>query len=463
VARFRIRDRIVIPFVLMALVATVSAALIALSLISRTLESRIEAQMASGSALVSHSHFALNQAILPLVKEIANADVITYARDGTFLAGTVGPRSHRELVAAVIGGEGATTYVAPAQDFSLRRLTHDGTPYVAAYRRLAGRPDVTVAFIADTSDIAAGLRAARQTILLTAGVSLLLLVGVSQIVARRVSAPIEQLVDFTRTVGSGRTGDRLPTAGGDEVAKLAEAFNDMLDRLQQSQEALVRSEKLAVTGLLAARVAHDVRNPLSSIKMQTQLLRSRLRDDADSQALLRSMLDGIGHVETVVRGLLELARPGTLVLRRTRLNDVVEDVVRELSAQMSHRKIAVETQLDRGLPEIPLDAQRFRQALLNVIANATDAMPAGGTLFISTAAGADGSEIVLDVCDDGAGIDPSVRDRLFDPFVSTKRDGVGLGLVNTKAVVESHRGRIELSARAGGGTRARITLPGTQA
>jgi signal transduction histidine kinase len=126
---------------------------------------------------------------------------------------------------------------------------------------------------------------------------------------------------------------------------------------------------------------------------------------------------------------------------------------------MAHRKIIVEAKVEPDLPEVLVDVERFRQAVLNLIVNAADAMTDGGILSVVAARTPDGSAVVLDVCDDGTGIDPAVADRLFDPFVSTKRDGIGLGLVNTKTVVESHGGRIELTAREGGGTRARITLP----
>ncbi len=252
-------------------------------------------------------------------------------------------------------------------------------------------------------------------VLIGAALSLTVMIVVSQVVTRRVTAPLD--------------------------------------------EVLVRSEKLALAGLMAARVAHDIRNPLSSIKMQTQLVGARLRGDAETQAQVGAVLRDIQQVETVVKDLIELARPGELKRRPTPLNDVIRDVLNQLAPQLTYRKIAVDAQLADGLPVVELDADRFRQMLINVLGNAADAMTTGGTLRVVTRQAAGGSTVVLDVCDDGIGIDPAIRDRVFDPFVSTKRDGVGLGLVNAKAVIESHGGTIELFAAEPKGTCARMTMP----
>ena len=133
--------------------------------------------------------------------------------------------------------------------------------------------------------------------------------------------------------------------GDDEVGTLAAAFNDMLGRLEHAQEALVRSEKLGLAGLLAARVAHDVRNPLSSLKMQAQLLRSRV-PGAEGQTMLRAVLHDVEQVESVVRGLLELAKPGEVTLQPTQLNDVVAQVLDHLALQLNHRKVILDADLE---------------------------------------------------------------------------------------------------------------------
>src|SRR5581483_3296613 len=278
-------------------------------------------------------------------------------------------------------------------------------------------------------ELMAATRAVTGTIAVAAILSVAGMIIVSQLVARRVTAPLDRRVQFADATTISDATTRA-AVGDDEVGRLGQAFNAMLERLAESRRALVRSEKLAVTGLIAARIAHDIRNPLSAIKMQTQLLQARLRRTEDEpmrdgvEAILRDVL----QVETVIQELLELARPSELHRQPVRLNDIVREVLTQLGPQLKHRQIAVETRLEPSEPVLELDATRLKHGLLNVINNAADAMTAGGTLRIESAGDLARAAIRIDVCDDGEGIDPSVADRVFDPFVSTKREGVGLGL-----------------------------------
>jgi signal transduction histidine kinase len=426
--------------------------------VSETLTSRVVAQVRNTAAVISQSDFALNPSILRSARQIAGADVITYTVNGAILATTLDERRQRSLIATVATPDPARQALAQTDGAVVVRQGACDFPCFVAYARVAARPDTVVAVVAETSDLTAATRAVTRTILLAAALSLLVMILVSQAVARRVTAPLDALVAFTREVSPSDSTRRAPV-GDDEIGRLAAAFNDMLDRLDRSRDALVRSEKLALAGLLAARVAHDIRNPLSSMKMQTQLLGSRLGPDVENRSLLDAVLRDILQLESVVRDLIELARPGELKRRPTSLNEVVGAVLQQLSPQLAYRKIAVERTLAGDMPPVNLDVERFRQVLLNVIGNAADAMPTGGTLKVATESGDGGSMLVLDVSDDGVGIDPTIGSRVFDPFVSTKRDGVGLGLVNAKAVVESHGGTIELTSIEPRGTRARIRVP----
>ncbi len=451
----RLHHRIVIPVVLVALATTSIAAFVSQSLIRRALEARVVSQLASAVAAVARSEFAVNQTILDRVKGIAGAEAVTYTLGGQVLASTVSDASGGQLVATVLADR--TIASTPESETVVRRMTCGMVPCFVAYRHVEGTSGTIIALVEETSELSAATQAMTRTIVLTAGLGLLVLVFVGQLVARRVTQPLDRLVTFTRDVSSGSAGRRAPV-GHDEVGTLASAFNDMLDRLEKAQGALVQSEKLALAGLMAARVAHDIRNPLSSLKMQAQLLRSRVSSN-EGQTMLQAVLHDVEQVESVVRGLLELAKPGEVRLKAVQLNDVVQRALDHLALQFTHRKIALSTDMSPALPAILLDADRFEQAFLNVISNATEAMQNGGTLQVSTRARDDGRVIELSVCDDGIGVPPDMLDKVFDPFVSSKREGVGLGLVNTKAIVESHGGHVRLAPRSPKGTCVTISLP----
>jgi signal transduction histidine kinase len=424
------------------------------------MDARLRTLLLNAASVVGRSDLALNPAIQRSVQEITGAEVLTYAADGKVLATTLDIDQRRDVIAAVQAADRRRAETGATRPASID-LIDCGRPCYVAFQDVEGRPGTVVALVEETAELTTASAAVTRTILYAAAVSLVVMVLVSQAVARRVTAPIERLVEFARGLSTPGSSARA-AAGEDEVGRLAAAFNDMLERLEESQRALVKSEKLGLAGLMAAQVAHDIRNPLSSIKMQTQIVRARLRRGSDDEASLASVLHDIDQVESVIRDLLELARPGTMTFQPTDVNEVVRDALRQLGAQFSHRKITVAPDLAE-LPLIPLDAGRFQRALINILVNASDAMPTGGLLAVSTRAVDAGQAVEIEVADDGVGIDPAILDRVCDPFVSTKRDGIGLGLANVESVVKSHGGSVSLLPRQPKGTRAIIRLPVSRA
>ena len=445
--RLRLHHRIVVPFAVVALVATSASAVLSMSVVSREFQDRIRSQILNTADVISVGGFAFNPGILRSVKAITGADVVAFDNSGTVVSSTVDP-SAIAFIEAVIAG-------ARNDDFGVVRVMACENPCFVSYKRIADRPGTTLAVIVEAAESVSAIRAVSRSILFVSVASLVALVAVSQIVARRITSPIDKLVHFSQEVGAGTS--RRAREGDDDIGRLGRAFNQMLDRLDESKVAKVRNEKLALAGLFAARVAHDIRNPLASMKINTQMLEAELKRDAKHAALVNATLHDIIQVESVIRDLIELARPGELRLVPADINAVIRLVVRQLDARLTHRKVMTTLMLPDRLPQVMLDPERFSQVLTNVFVNAVDAMPSGGTLTISTRA--QGQELVIEVDDDGVGIDPAMVTRVFDPFVSSKPEGVGLGLVNAKAVVEGHGGRIELMPRQPHGTRAKIVLP----
>ena len=382
------------------------------------------------------------------MKAITGADVIAFDDSGAVVSSTVDP-SASALVQTVIAGVGSDSGSGTVREMSCER------PCFVSYKPIADRPGTTLAVIVESAESASAIRAVSRSIMLAAVASLIALVAVSQIVARRVTSPIAELVHFSQDVGAGTT--RRAREGDDDVGRLGRAFNQMLDRLDESKVKKLRNEKLALAGLFAARVAHDIRNPLASIKINTQMLEATVKGDVRNAALVNATLHDISQIESVIRDLIELARPGELRQVPADINAVVRGVVRQLDARLNHRRVQTALILPDRLPQVIMDTERFAQVLTNVFVNAIDAMPTGGTLTVSTRF--DRADIIIEVDDDGVGIDPGMVTRVFDPFVSTKPEGVGLGLVNAKAVIEGHGGSIALTPRQPRGTRARIVLP----
>ncbi len=456
----KIQHRIAVPFTLLFGMAILATALVSQSLISSTLEQQLQDQVERASEVLALSDFALNVPILQQVKQIVDADIVTYTRDGQVLATTLDDANDNTLLNLIRSTEAAEVVLLPRAELLMRSFVHDSAPYTVAYRPLPGSSDTVIAFAVETGDIAAARTAISQTLALIGLVIIGLMALTSQFIARGIAAPIGQLATFTKSIASGERTTRTPVKGSEEVGRLAESFNEMVEKLREYEDKLLQSEKLAVTGLLAAQVAHEIRNPLLSMKMEAQLLQTKLEAGTTDRDLIDAVIREIDRVEWVVKGMLELARPGKLRLSPTDVNHCLREVLDQTALQLRHRQIEVERHFQDDLPETLLDIDRLKQGLLNIVLNAADAMTKGGRLTVTTSVVEGGNSIIVGIIDDGEGLDPDIRDRLFEPFVSTKRDGVGLGLVNARSVVERHSGRISLKPGPEGvGTRVTIELP----
>ena len=449
--RLRLEHRIVIAVILVALVSTGGATWFAVRVTTTAFRARLQAQLVGSASAVATVGLALNPGILRTLSGIVGAQIVTLGPEGTVLASST-ETADPQMIAAVQRVASARGGRVPVAE-----TTDCGFPCMVAVGEVEGRPGAIVGLVAGLSELDAITRSVANAIVVAGLLSVVVLVVVTQIAVRRLIVPLERLVTFVRELAPGDNSQRA-AIGSDEVGELSEAFNAMLDRLEHSRAAELRSGKLGLAGLFAARVAHDIRNPLSSIKLQTQLLHAQATD-ADVKTTLTGIVRDINQVESVVSDLMELARPGDLRREPVPLNDVVREALQQVAAQFAYRKIEVEVRLEDGLPLVALDRGRFKQALLNVLVNGAEALHTGGRMSVATARAE--SSVSVEICDDGVGIPNDIRERVFEPFVSSKPDGVGLGLVNVRSVVEGHGGRITLEARHPRGTCARIRIPVT--
>ena len=237
-------------------------------------------------------------------------------------------------------------------------------------------------------------------------------------------------------------------------------FRDMTE-VRRLQQEVARSRRLASIGSLAAGVAHEIRNPLSSIKGFATYFKERYRDNPDDKETAELMISEVDRLNRVIGQLLEYARPVTMTLVPASPQALIRHALKMVEARAREKGISIEADLPPEIGEIPLDADRFGQVLLNLFLNAIAAMEAGGTLRVSLAR-QDPGKIRIEVADTGCGIKKEDLPRIFDPYFTTKPSGTGLGLPIVQKIVEAHGGEVQIVSEPGKGTTATILLPEKQ-
>ena len=360
----------------------------------------------------------------------------------------LGPIAAAELAAARGGGR----VVQYGERDSVRLATAD----------VAEGPRWMVLSSAAISEFTDGLDGTR---VLDLALVIAIAVGVAlafTILIGRTTRSLEQLTVVAGAVGHGDLAPRLPVASDDEIGTLTSAFDHMLGRIRKMMREIEVSRQLAVLGEFSAQLSHEVRNPLTSLKLNLQgLSRDVRRGSLPAQAgpPLDTCLREVNRLDGVVRGVLELARPRTTVRAACSVHALLDRVVDVHAARLAAAGITVLRQLDASGDIVCGDAEQLVGLFTNLVVNAIDAQPQGGRLMLRTRS--NGTHLDVEVADDGPGPPAELADRIFRPFVSGKPTGTGLGLPMALNAARDHEGTLELISPLAGfvGATFRVTLP----
>lgn len=289
------------------------------------------------------------------------------------------------------------------------------------------------------------------------------------ILPQKISALAAEITDNRRIVNQELS---LTNAKGEElsiaatVTRILSEDGDLvgtmfilhdLTQIKGLQEAIRKQEKMAAIGNLAAGVAHEVRNPLSSIKGYATYFGSLFEEGSDKKKAANVMTAEVERLNRVISELLEIARPSDIKPKETDITRLLASSLRLIRQEAEAEGVQIKTMVPDGIAPLRLDPDRITQALINLYINAVHAMPGGGTLTISAADTATG--IAITVADTGTGIPEEKMSKIFDPYYTTKNTGTGLGLAVVQKVVEAHGGSVDVKSDAGRGTMFTITLP----
>ncbi|SDU47405.1 sensor histidine kinase [Pseudomonas mandelii] len=284
--------------------------------------------------------------------------------------------------------------------------------------------------------------------------------AVGWIVSQRLTKPLRGLSKGVQAVIAGDYRQRLAVTGGDELAELSSTFNHMSERLgelQHLESQLRRRDRLHALGEVAMGLAHEIRNPLGIIKTATQLLHRRADLPETDKRHLEYVVSEVSRINDLITDFLDFAKPSAPMRSTQAARPLVDDLVGFCAPELASHNIDVH--IDDQAPGAPLhvDARQLKQAGLNLIVNAIDAMPDGGRLTVAISS--ESPYTVISISDTGQGIEPDMLERIFTPFVTTKASGTGLGLAKVFSIMEGHDGRIECVSEKDAGTTFTLYIP----
>ncbi len=380
---------------------------------------------------------------------IGNDDVIVASTNPGYVGEEVGPKKKERIIKAELG----------------EPVSREGKSYNVILPVVAGNEHYGYIHLKinteDFSDIIAAN--AIKRIIATSfvfGLGLILAVSLSLMYTK----PIHRVVDAARSVAAGDLSAELRTDRRDEIGELTNAVQYMIEKLREqraNEEKLRETEHLSAVAQLARGIAHEIRNPLNFISLSIDHLRKKFSPAGSAEkeqfdSLISTIKQEIQRLNNLVQDFLDYGKSLRLNRRLTDLSALVRDVITLVSAKAEKDGITIELR-DEGIPTMFLDPELIKTCVFNVVINAFEAMPKGGTITVTLKQTGDKATVIIE--DSGIGVSRENVPKIFDPFFSTKKMGLGLGLAMTNRVIEEHGGKVDFQSVEGKGSRVTLSLP----
>jgi len=443
--------RLLFPFALALILAIALAWWIATSMLTHTLETRLENQLIQARGALVSGEFPLTEDLLQRLGHLLKAEFVLILPNGKFGISTL--NKNAEMLQQL------THHWRPALKSTEATIIQEGkSPFMLVIQQLPKTRDsryLAVAVIASLSDIQNAANRAAWWLGMAALLGTLALAWTGHKVILGITKPIQELAQMANQIANGCRKVRVNINQSNELGVLADALNTMADRLQIYEQEIAEQNRLAALGSMGARIAHEIRNPLTAIKLELQLLAESLPDA--QRAIADSLLDEVRRLELIATSALQVGQGTRLSLRPTDLNDPVNEVTRLFKTQFDHRNIQLKNLLKKDLPQVQVDPNRIKQVLVNLLVNAGDVLAEGGIIRVGT--DSNPNKVLFWVEDSGPGIPAKHCANLFSGTSSSKPGGLGIGLKLSKELVELQGGEIQVEESPLGGARFVVRFP----
>lgn len=413
----------------------------------------VSVQSGRGLALVLDvlvAGFKVDPLVAQRLKEATGGSEFLFLSQGRVIASTLNPRATSELTRA-IASRGAA---------KLSTISDGVMEYAPLRTELKDIEDRTIGelwIFRSFENATQRLAALRRTIIMLGLFAVLVGLGLTYLLARKIMEPVEKLDLAAAEIARQNYDYRVPVHGHDELGRLAETFNNMCASIQSARRELIRQERISTIGRLSSSIVHDLRNPLAAIYGGAEIMVDSELAPPQLKRLASNIYRASRRIQELLQDLVNVGRGKTEGAEICRLCEVVAAGCDSLAAPADAQGVNVRLEIPESI-ELPLERARLERVFVNLIGNALEAMPAGGEITISAALEPD--NVTIQVADNGPGISPDIRDHLFQPFVSSgKKNGLGLGLALSRQTVLDHGGDMWVESEPDHGARFFMRLP----
>ncbi len=355
-------------------------------------------------------------------------------------------------------GEPLLSFVKPFSNRSQCQRCHDAKEKIIGFLDL----DVSVKPVEEL------ILSTQKFVLVGMAITFVIVAGsILLITSMWIRAPLSKVTNAMKRVEGGDLDTRVQLTSQDELGRVAQTFNSMVETLRENkkdleilhQRELERTQKMATLGEMAEAIAHEVRNPLAGVSAAVKIIREGLEKDDPRTKVFDEIYFQSDRIEKIVSNLLQFARKSTPLFSFSDLHEIIEMTLRLFSFQFEDQRINVKREFQSNLPLIYADAGQIRHVLMNLILNAIQSMPDGGWVLFKTFFQSEDGMAQLTIMDTGKGISEETIPKIFKPFYSTKAKGAGLGLAIVEKIVQEHGGKVAITSKKEAGTTVEISLP----
>jgi signal transduction histidine kinase len=407
----------------------------------------VQTQGGQGLLNVFVTGFPVDQSVAMELKQQTGGSDFVFLAGGKSLASTVAPSQSRQI---------AMQYRREKRVQQIRIDTGEFAVLGTSLPSIGGAPAGDLLIVHTFAAISRNVDALQRNLLLIWAAAVLAGLGVSMLLAHRILKPVRQLDEAAALIAKQEYSTRVPEGSNDELGRLARTFNAMCQSIQDARGELIRQERILTIGRLSSSIVHDLRNPLASIYGGAEMMMDGNLSEAQLHRLAGNIYRSSRLINDLLQELLDVSRGRMQAPETCRLSEIVGAAVDVEASAAEKQGVLVRAVIDQSI-ELPLERARMERVFLNLITNAVEAMPDGGTLDIR--AERNGTGIIVKVDDSGPGIPESVRQRLFEPFVTSRKNGLGLGLALSRQTLLEHGGDLWVEDGVAGGAHFRLRLP----